>query len=498
MFTETTMASSGRKNVIVFYTDQQRGDSLGCMGNPYARTPHVDALAARGVRYTRHYAANPVCMPSRASFFTGRTVLAHRVLDNGIFLPESELTMAEAFRLAGYSTASVGKLHFQTYKSYPGDASMESMERWAHGDYGDWHGPYYGFDEVRLTTAHGENVGGHYVRWRDKRFPGLKLGADNSPSAEKYPRFGSYKSNLPLEAHYSTWIADNAVDVLDRFDKARPFFLYVSFPDPHHPFTPPAPYSAMYDGVHFAPPHAVDGENESKPLPYREAMRGNPFPSDGGGRYFRDFTGAAYDQVIAHTYGMIALIDDCIGKVMARVHEAGLEQDTVIAFTSDHGDFLGDHHFLHKAQLPCRSLLNIPLIVADPGVPAGVVDEVCSNVDVMPTLLTRCGIDVPGPVQGLSLPLPGETAPRPYAFEAGWSKAGHKYKHFTLYERDFRLSVFPHLADGELYDLESDPWEHRNLYHDPAFRQARERMAETLLNAVGEAEPAMPDVVTDW
>jgi arylsulfatase A-like enzyme len=487
-----------RRNVIVFYTDQQRADSLGCMGSPYARTPHVDALAGRGVRYTRHYAANPVCMPSRASFFTGRTVPAHRVLDNGIFLPESELTMAEVFRRAGYSTAGVGKLHFQTYKSYPGDASRESMERWARGDYDGWSGPYYGFEEVRLTTAHGENVGGHYGRWREKHFPDLKLGAAISPSTEKYAQFHCYKSNLPLEAHYDTWVADNAIDVLNRFDRSKPFFLYVSFPDPHSPFTPPAPYSMMYDGVHFAPPHAVEGENESKPLPYREAMRTDPFPSDGGGRFFPGLTGAAYDQVLAHTYGMIALVDDCIGRVSAAVREAGLEDDTIFAFTSDHGDFLGDHHFLYKAQMPCRSLLNVPLIMAGPGVAAGITDEVSSNIDVMPTLLALCGVEVPDRVQGVRLPLPGEAARRPYAFEAGWSKAGRQYKHLTIYERDFRLSVFVHLGEGELYDLRSDPWEHRNLYDDPALRGVRERLTEALLRAAGEAEPAMPDVLTDW
>ena len=486
-----------RKNVLIFGTDQQRGDSLGCTGNRYARTPNIDALAARGILYTNHYATNPVCMPSRASFATGRYTLAHRVLDNGIWLPDDELTMPEVFRRHGYRTASFGKLHFQTYKSYPGDASMESMARWASGELDGWTGPYYGFERVELTTAHGEGCGGHYGRWRKKAFPNLKLGPENAQSDEKYAQFYCYKSNLPVEAHHSTWVADRAIDFLDGIGDA-PFYLNVSFPDPHAPFTPPAPYNTMYDGVAFDPPHAVPGENDTKPLPYREAMTSNPFSKDGGVRNFPDFKGRAYHQVLAHTHGMIALIDDCVGRVLAKVRALGLEAQTIVVFTSDHGDFLGDHHFLFKGQLPCRSLLLVPLVISDPRSPTGVVDAVCSNVDVMPTLLSRCGIEIPECVQGAVLPGPGERAGRDWAFEAGWSKVAPEYHHFTIYRKDWRLSVFPYLGDGELYDLESDPYEHRNLYRDPAHRARCDALTEELLFAVGRGEPKMPAVLADW
>jgi len=486
-----------RRNVIVFYTDQQRADSLGCMGNAFARTPHIDALAARGLLYTSHYATNPVCMPSRASFFTGRYTLAHRVLDNGIFLPSTELTMPDLFRRAGYRTASIGKLHFQTYRPYEGDTSMESFERWDSGEFDDWHGPYYGFEEVQLTLGHGESTSGHYGLWRRRNFPDLKIGHENAQSPEKYMRFLSFKSNLPLEAHHGTWVAERAIEFLDD-PGARPFFLAVSFPDPHHPFTPPAPYSTMFDGVEFPAPHAVEGENSAKPLPYREAMTGNPFPRDGGVRAFPELKGPALHQVISHTYGMVALIDDCVGRVLAKLDEKGLRDDTVIVFSSDHGDFLGDHHFLYKGQLPCRSLLHIPLIIAGTGRKPGTVSAVCSNVDVMPTLLSSCGIEVPDVVQGAVLPGVGEAARRDYAFEAGWSKMSPAYHHFTIYEEAWRLSVFPYLADGEMYDLAADPCEYRNLFHDAAFRRTRDALTEELLFAVGMAEPKMPPVVTDW
>jgi arylsulfatase A-like enzyme len=488
---------ASRKNVIVFCTDQQRADSLGCTGNRFARTPNIDALAARGVLYANHFATNPVCMPSRASFVTGRCTFAHRVLDNGIWLPPGELTMPEVFRRHGYVTASFGKLHFQTYKSYPGDRSMESMARWESGELDAWTGPYYGFEKVLLTTAHGEGCGGHYGRWRKKNFPRLSLGPENAQSPEKYPTLHSWKSNVPLEAYHSTWVADRAVEYLDSV-AGRPFYLNVSFPDPHSPFTPPAPYSTMFDSVKFDPPHAVEGENDAKPLPYRAAMTGRPFGRDGGARLYAEFTGAAYTQVLAHTHGMIALVDDCVGRVLAKLDSLGLGDNTLVVFTSDHGDFLGDHHMLYKGQLPCKSLLEVPLIIADPAAPSGRVDYVSSNVDVMPTLLSRCGIDVPGRVQGVVLPEAGERPARDWAFEAGWSKVAPEYHHFTVYTRQFRVSYFPYLDDGELYDLESDPYEHRNLYHEPAFSSRRESMMQLLLSCVGKAEPKMPDILADW
>lgn len=486
-----------RKNVILIHTDQQRADSLGCMGNPLARTPNIDALASRGTLYRWCYASNPVCMPSRASLFTGRHVLAHRVLDNGIWLDEDELTMPEAFRRSGYRTAGFGKFHFQTYMSYDGDTSAESMARWESGELDGWHGPYYGFEEVKMTTAHGEGTGGHYGRWRKREFPHLKLGSGNA-AGEKFPQFNSWKSNLPLEAYHSTWVADQAIDWLDTADDGEPFFLFVSFPDPHAPFTPPAPYSTMFDGVEFPPPHAAEGENDAKPKPYRISMSETPFRTDGGLHHFPDFTGAAYDQVLSHTFGMITLIDDCVGRVLAKLSEKGLTDDTVVAFTSDHGDCLGDHHFLYKAQTPCRSLLHIPLVIADPDSSPGEVSGAVSNVDVMPTLLGLCGLETPEPVQGVRLPAAGGSPERGWVFEAGFSKFTSDCHHFTLYTDKWRLTVFPYLEDGELYDLENDPYELTNLYNDTEYSGIRKDLAERLATAVGLAETPRPPVLTDW
>ncbi len=486
-----------KKNVIVFYTDQQRADSLGCMGNGLSRTPNLDALAARGVRYANHYSTNPVCMPARCAFMTGRYPQANGVIDNGIHLPERETTVAHAFSAAGYRTAAFGKLHIQTYSSYDGDTSMESIQRWMSGELRGWTGPYYGFDEVHLTSCHGEGEGGEYGLWRRENFPDLQTGADAAPEDGKHPQFGCWKSAIPVEAHHSTWVADQAIEYLKR-GADEPFFLFVSFPDPHSPFTPPEPWASMFDDIEFPAPDAVPGENDAKPKPWRDAMTGTPFPTDGGARFFPEFHGEAYQQVVRHTNAMVSLIDHSVGRVLDTVAELGLGDETVCAFTGDHGDFLGEHWLLFKGQLPCRSLLHTPLIIADPEGRTGVVESAVSNVDVMPTLLSACGIEIPGTVQGVLLPGPGESPLREYAFEAGWSKSSPEYHHYAMYTDDWHISVFPYLNDGELYDLRTDPHEHTNLFNDPNHATTRQQLVEQLLYAVGKAEPQRPPVLTNW
>jgi len=486
---------AGRKNVIVFNTDQQRADTLGCMGNGFARTPVLDGLAERGTLYSRHYSSNPICMPSRASFLTGRHVQAHRVLTNGIFLPESELTMSEVFRREGYRTASYGKLHLQTMFPYENDESMESSGRWRRGELDGWTGPYYGFEDVGLVVLHGENSAGHYGQWRQEHFPSVKVGPQNAQDGEVFP-LAIYKSNLPLEAHYSTWIADRAIDFLDRAGD-QPFYLNVAFPDPHHPFCPPAPYHSMFDDVEFPLPHIEPGENDAKPKVYNRFMRrrsatGNLATPENPG-----VLGRAYQRMVAHYYGMVSLIDDSVGRVIEKLNQCALADDTIIVFTSDHGDFMGDHNLVLKAGTPARPLLNIPLIVADPDCEPGIVGEVCSNVDVMPTLLAKCGIEIPECVQGVVLPQPGEQATRDHAYEAFGDTRWSDFDHHCLYKKDFRISIFPNLRDGEFYDLRDDPFEHRNLFHDSSRRKERDALLEELAYAMGQAEMNAP-IVSQW
>ncbi len=492
------MNKDARPNVVVFCTDQQRADSLGCMGNAVARTPNIDALAAAGVLYRRHYTVNPVCMPSRAAFVTGCYPQTTGLLANGLSLREDLATMPGVFRAAGYRTASFGKLHFQPYLHYEGSPSKEDMNKFKSGELDGWNGPYYGFEHVEITTSHGNNPNGnHYTQWRAKHYPDTPF--DGDPAYPAVPSEQCHVSRLPVEAHASTWVADRAIAYLNDAAKGgQPFYLNVSFPDPHHPFSPPLPWGPMFDDAPIPLPHRVEGENESKPGPWRLGMTGYPFSKGGDAKYYPKLTDRELHLIRARTYAMVSLIDHSVGRVTAALRELGLTGNTIVVFTSDHGDFLGDHWFLYKGEIPARALLHVPLIVSDPRAARGAVDEVVSNIDVMPTLLTRCGLEAPSSVQGVALPGVGQAPLRDYAYEAAFMHVGMKWHHHSLYTRDWKIAFWTTLADGELYYLRSDPMVHRYLFNDPGHRATRSELIEKLFAAAGAAEPRERALPTLW
>ena len=477
------------KNLIIFYTDQQRRDSLGCYGNPVARTPNIDGLAKRGVVFNNHYASNPVCSPSRASFMTGRHLQAHRLIDNGIALPKTEKTIADALVENGYHTCSVGKLHLTPYGAPLECEYEESLPLWQSGAMDGWTGPYYGFQDVQLTLGHGHGCymsGGHYGEWFRRNFPDIAA-AGGQPT-------------LPVEAHHSTWVADQSIEFI-RQNKEQPFFIYVSFPDPHHPFVCPESYLDMFKDAEFPAPHRKEGENDRKPFHYKKAMSEQQFHIDGGAHRPPDYTDDDWRKIFAATYGMVSLIDHSVGRVLDCLREEGLEGNTTIAYTSDHGDLMGDHHFLYKGPVPCRSLLNVPFIVADPACVPGKRDSVMSNVDAVPTLLDLLGVDIPDVVQGRSFKdvvMGGAGNPDHVALCSGWSKNSPNFYHHSIYGNRYRITYFPNQDDGELYDLEKDPYELDNLYHLPEHRDLRDELLVRLLKEIGRAEPSKPPTVAWW
>lgn len=484
-----------RPNILVFFTDQQRYDSLGCNGNSFARTPHLDALAAGGARLSNHIVANPVCMPSRASLFTGRFPNAHHVWTNGVPLPASERTLPQILQGLGYDTASFGKLHFTPSLAFPGPGLPESKAAWADGAMDDWHGPYYGFDHVELILGHGEGTlgVGHYANDIRRRFGDLtgQLGQAQRGEAIR----DSFPSALPLEAHHSTWVADKAIGYLREARREdRPFFLFCSFPDPHHPFTPPQPYASMFDGADLPGPHR--GDLTAKPEHYRiEAKR------DGNGQRIGPEHDDDLRAATARTYGMVSLIDDSVGRVLATLSEKGFDDNTIVVFTSDHGELLGDHGLLRKGPFPCRSLLRVSCVVRAPGVsPAGtVVSSPTSNTDLLPTLVGLAGGQVPGMVLGRSLEaaLRGKAGPES-ALSMGWSAPDNGCRHQSLFTRRWRLSWFPGLDDGELYDLDADPHELVNLYHDPGYRHVRDELRLELHRQYARTDEPTPTPISPY
>ncbi|MBD3244175.1 MAG: sulfatase-like hydrolase/transferase, partial [Chitinivibrionales bacterium] len=217
-------------HVVFVITDQQRYDSLGCTGNPHAVTPNIDRLASEGVVFDRFVTTSAICSPSRAGMFTGLQCSMHGLWTNGVPLPRADgvpltqgsinafpgkwvashiPTFADCFRDAGYRTVSVGKLHFTPTSAHEAHGCKESGAYWrAHPEMADWHGPYYGFDEVWMTLGHGERIGGHYGAWLQQNHPAVLDALDSSAQSRtlEFPECRMlYPSEIPAELHNSSW-----------------------------------------------------------------------------------------------------------------------------------------------------------------------------------------------------------------------------------------------------------------------------------------------------
>jgi arylsulfatase A-like enzyme len=512
-----------RPNFLLFVTDQHRVDYLSCYGHPVLKTPHIDSIAARGTRFTRFYVATPVCMPNRATLMTGRMPSVHGARSNGSPLPLNSNTFVDALRAAGYATALVGKSHLQNFTEFPAlvnrpaarpgdqvlDASFaearkplsgdgpydqEHPKRWQDGRAFDMALPFYGFEHVDLATAHGDHVGGHYYIWlKERRSDADALRERKNQLQHDYVCPQAYRTPIPEELYPTAYVAEKSCDWLDRYaagDRSKPFFLMASFPDPHHPFTPPGRYWSMYQPHHMPLPASFHHGNRpmARSVAWALAQR------ESGKAVVTEQAAFAVDEqeareAMALSCGMIAMIDDAIGRTLARLAENGLADNTVVIFTTDHGDFLGDHRLLLKGPAHFNGITHVPFIWAEPGVrPAGVSDVLSGTLDIASTILDRAAVQPYHGIQGESL-LPavaGENAPAraSMVIEDDQQRAtlGHPKppRMRTLITRRWRLTISQGDRWGELYDLANDPHEMDNLFEEPGHRGVRAELMEEL------------------
>lgn len=520
-----------RPNFLLFITDQQRADHLGCYGDRLLRTPHIDALAGAGTRFTRFFVNAPVCMPNRAALATGCMPSVAGVRMNGVPLPLDAVTYADVLRAGGYRTALIGKAHFQVMtNAAPTPAPREpevprafqaTRDRRDTGAYGSeapdhWQTPdfapgtpYYGFDETMLCLEHGDAVLGAYGRWLAERAPHL-AGRRHDPAAEQGVAAPQGAPTLLSEELYPTrFIADQAAQWLKAHAagpaREQPFLLHCSFPDPHHPFNPPGKYWSMYDPAQVDLPRSFDAPLADAP-PHKRAIHlelQEGRRKTTGSRAIA-VTAAEARQAIALNYGAIAMIDDAIGDVMRVLGETGLDDDTIVIFMSDHGDFMGDHGLLFKGPLHYQSVIRMPVIVRDvAGYRQGRVAETLScAMDLFPTLLDLAGFAAPHGVQGQSLagvlrtPGDGHSPERVVVIE----EQSHRdipalpppWRVRTLIDGKWRLSVYAGADWGELYDLDSDPDEIRNLFFDAAHSAIRSELMWRLAKEITMLSPNLP------
>ena len=408
-----------RPNILFIFPDQWRAQSLGCLGNPDVRTPHLDRLAAEGILFRQTFANTPVCCPARASILTGKYPHKTGMLANDLRLRESETTLAELLRQAGYRTGFIGKWHLDGGKREPGYVPPGERRQ--------------GFDFWAANECSHAHFNNKY--FRDGPAP-ILLG--------KFEAEG--------------W-TDLAMEFLrgqqDKDD--QPFFLMVAMGPPHDPYGAPAEYMRIYD-------------------PNKIRMRPNWVEGvKGGGR-----------QEIAAYYAAITAIDDQVGRLMQALQELSLADDTIVLFTSDHGDMLGSHGQRLKRK-PWEESIRVPGILRYPRrAPGGrQLDTILTHVDLAPTLLGLCGAQVPAAMQGrdLSRLVLGQkqTEPDSAFFQifvpyqgdgTPWPWRGVRTRRY-MYARTEK-------EPWVLYDLEQDPDELKNLAQDPAAAPVRAEMEKRL------------------
>ncbi|MEM7240909.1 MAG: sulfatase-like hydrolase/transferase [Pseudomonadota bacterium] len=496
-------------NFLLFITDQQRADWLGCTGHPLVKTPNIDALAAEGVVFEDFHVAQPVCMPNRASLMTGRMPSVHGLRYNGCNLPLTANTFVDILAAGGYRTASIGKSHLQPFSDKEPLRKADNTERlleeaWkvAPEDYiseepqsyqddgADIVLPYYGFQHVDMITGHGDKCGGHYGQWFRKtheNWAELHDPANELPHNYSCPQ--AYRTPVPEASYPTHWVADRAIDYLnDAANHEAPFFAFVSFPDPHHPFNPPGKYWDMYNPDDFGIPLPYDAhKNPPPPLINLTEMW-----EKGQGQLIPQMAFRADErhvrEAMALTAGMITLIDDQIGRVIAALKASGQYENTVIIFTSDHGDYLGAFNLMLKGPYQHHSITRVPFIWSDPdGRGVAKTDALASTIDISATILDRADLAPYYGIQGRSFLkcLDGQSDHRDElliehndgGIRMGMSKPARVR---SLRTSDWRLSLYAGEDWGELYDLKQDPDETQNLWDVPELASIRAELMMTL------------------
>lgn len=497
---------SKKMNVLFIITDQYRADHLGCYGNPIVKTPNLDKLASEGVRFTNAFCTNPMCMPNRATFLTGLYPNVHGVRSNGINLPVDIPTITEALYQRGYHTINVGKTHFNfwtpSYKLLP--KSAESFDAWKAEKAGDnpvkenFPMPYYGFREVDLIVGHGNTALGHYLdNWLDERAPDLAKKVRDYFHIDTF--FTLFCDSFVPEEHYNTkYVEEHTIAFLDRYAKGdygeKPFFLHCSFPDPHHPVCPPGEYRDMYNPDDIELPKSFKNIKNLYDHPFMGPHLRQPVFR---GALLRESTEEEVRKFTALNYGSETCIDHSIGQILASLEKLGLAENTMIIFTSDHGDFMGDHGMLLKGPAPFNGVLQVPLIWKVPGITKPAVsDALISTIDLPKTILSLLKIRDryhPPNMQGydvtpvLKEPDNPDKQVRDCCLIVQDEEVGPKgplYARLCHYiTKIHKLTIYEGVKGyGDLFDRKNDPDEMNNLWFDKKSKELRYELIERLLH----------------
>ena len=460
-----------RPNILILYTDQQRWDTLGANGNREILTPHLDGLAESGVNFSHHFVQNPVCMPSRISMLSGRYPSSLGITHMGVPVPQDVMTLPRILKRYGYRTANIGKLHFLPHANRD--------HRLPHPD--------YGFDHLEISDEPGVYEDA-YRAWARQRAPeqmdnisaGIPpatrtwyrtMGIDDAVAHRGDPegRF-DFDGGIPFAADdgltHSAFVAEQTIEYL-RQQGSQPFLCIAGFYSPHAPWMAPQKHLDLYEPEDLSVPEfpvEIERQRPRKP-----------------GKRFSD---AHLRRAKQGYYAMISEVDDHVGGILGALAAEGLRENTIVVFTSDHGEWLGTHLKFGKGYPADDLVSRVPLIVSAPDGKSGQnVDDIVEAVDIVPTLLSLAGIQAPPTLQGISLAdvvMRGAEASKQAALTEG---DGWK----CLRNRDYRYLVH---SDGSecLWHIKTDPGEYANVVNDPAHQPALSHCRRQLLERLLQME----------
>ncbi len=470
-------ANSRRPNVLLLMSDQHKRSCMGVCGDTTARTPNLDRLAGESIRFTSAYCTNPVCAPSRASMLTG--LYTHNLLgdilkktkNDSIPFSFKHKTMADRFHSAGYMASLIGKMHFLDGQTHGFDYKLQFNDWW------QYLGPKVNLYEDEVghpdSGAGLPQIPGLWREegdpWKGHRQHDNRLG----PVAVGRP------SIMEEGDHFESFVARESIRFLeDHAPNDEPFFLISSFLKPHEPFMPATRFAEMFqpEQMKLSP---TWGKANLQQLPQRVRRSIElcpPTPELGLGR--KDPSEAR--KRMASYYGNLAQTDDCVGQVLGALTRLGLDRNTIVVYTSDHGEMLGDLGLWDKFQF-YEGSCGVPLMVRMPGGAPAVCDTPVSLISLSATLTDLCGVPAPGPSDGKSFAdlvrKPDSRADRgPVFAEFSLGNDGAKY---MIRDGDYKYSYWTH-DTPELYNLRADPEEMHNLAGQPEYQATVARLKQKL------------------
>jgi arylsulfatase A-like enzyme len=431
--------TSGRPNILLILADQHRGDCLGIEGHPVLQTPHLDSIGGVGAHFRRAYSESPTCIPARRTLMSGQAPAIHGMVGmTGGVAWDPPHTLAGELTRAGYQSEMIGKIHL-----YP-------------------HRKRYGFERMQLADST-RGADNDYLRWLDGAFPKDRWAMAHGVTPNG---FIGRPSHLPETHTHAFWCATQAIEFLETRDPEAPFFLNVSFIDPHPPFSPPQFFYDRYVGKQLPEPVIGDWaprfDRVTKGLDPELMLNRRARLDPETLHYCR----AAY-------YGLINHVDSQVGRIMQYMRDSRLMDNTLILYTADHGEMLGDHHMYSKAR-GLEPSARVPFLIRAPramGLPPGAkIDQPVGLQDVMPTLLDAAGLPTPDSCTGHSV------LPLIRGQSDGWRTHLHgehsrrysesESQHF-LADGHGKYIWFSQTGDELLFDLDADPQERHNLLFEP-------------------------------